>query len=416
MNGGPGDPAAIDVTGLPCDGKRLRILYHHRVRSRDGQTVHIDELVAALRSLGHTVEIVAPPGFAQDAFGAAPKHIGLLKAYLPASLYELLEILYNVPAFWRLGAAYWRLRPDIIYERCNLHLLAGTVLSALTGTPLLLEVNAPLAEERAQYGGLGMPRLAASLERVVWRRAAYVLPVTAVLAAGISTAGVPARRILVLPNGIDPERFLHRNDGAAAKRRYGLDGRLVLGFTGFMREWHGLDAIVDMLALPQTPPELHLLLVGDGPARPALEQQAARLGVSDRVTFAGIVDRDSVAAVIDAFDIALQPRAVPYASPLKLVEYMAAAKAIIAPDQPNIREVLEPDRTALLYDPSEAPAMIAGILRLAGDPALRQRLGDAAHHAILERGLTWRHNAERISEIARAMRIAKAPLRTKADR
>lgn len=416
MLGRPGDQAAIDIAGLPCDGRRLRILYHHRVRSRDGQTVHIDELVAALRALGHIVEIVAPPGFTQDAFGAAPKHIGLLKAHLPASLYELLELLYNVGAFWRLAVAYRRLRPDIIYERCNLYLLAGTVLSVLTGTPLLLEVNAPLAEERARHGGLGMRRLAAGLERVVWRCAAYVLPVTAVLAAGLGTAGVPAQRILVLPNGIDPARFLRRNDGAAAKRRYGLDGRFVLGFTGFMRDWHGLDIVVDMLALPHTPPELHLLLVGDGPARPALERQAARLGVSDRITFAGIVDRDTVAAVIDAFDIALQPRAVPYASPLKLVEYMAAGKAIMAPDQPNIRELLEAERTALLYDPAEPRAMTAAILRLAGDPALRQRLGDAARHTILGRGLTWRHNAERISEAARAILTAKAALRTKAGR
>jgi glycosyltransferase involved in cell wall biosynthesis len=388
---------ASDAVG---DGRPLRILYHHRVRSRDGQTVHIDELVAALRGLGHKVAIVAPPGFAEAAFGAAPKRIDLLKAHLPKALYEGLELLYNIPASWRLYRAHRRFRPDVIYERCNLYFIAGTLLSALTRTPLLLEVNAPLAEERARYGGLGLPRFAGWLERLAWRRAGGVLPVTGVLAARLAAAGVDRSRILVLPNGIDPDRFLRPGDETAAKRRLGLEGRVVLGFTGFMREWHGLDAIIDLLASPDTPPALHLLLVGDGPVRRSLEAQADRQGVRDRVTFAGIVERDRIAGMLDAIDIALQPRAVAYASPLKLVEYMAAGKAIVAPDQPNLREVLDPEATALLYDPGDPPTLSAAILRLAADADLRRRLGAAAQRAVLDRGLTWRRNAERVAALA----------------
>lgn len=96
------------------------------------------------------------------------------------------------------------------------------------------------------------------------------------------------------------------------------------------------------------------------------------------------------------FDIALQPRVVSYASPLKIFEYMAAGRAIVAPDQPNIREILRDDETALLFDPSAAGAMWQAIQRLIGDAPLRRRLGDAARAEITRRDYTWRGNAARI--------------------
>ena len=100
------------------------------------------------------------------------------------------------------------------------------------------------------------------------------------------------------------------------------------------------------------------------------------------------------------FDIALQPASVPYASPLKLFEYMAAGRAIIAPDQTNIREVLEQGRTALLFDPASPEAMWQGIEALARDAALRARLGAAAREEVLRRDFTWAANARRVVALA----------------
>jgi glycosyltransferase involved in cell wall biosynthesis len=394
----------------PASGMRpLRILYHHRVRSRDGQTVHIDELVTALRRLGHAVEVVGPPGFAEAAFGDEPKLLIRLKQALPSAVYETLELLYNLPTYRRLRRAHRAFRPDVIYERCNLYLLAGALLRRRTRTPLLLEVNAPLAEERARFGGLGLLGLAERLERRVWRSADCVLPVTEVLAERLRRAGVPAGRIAVTPNGIDPERFLADvGERDRCKAELGLAGKVVLGFTGFMREWHGLDAAIDFLASPAAAAHIHLVLVGDGPARPGLERQVARLGLVERVRFTGVVERDAVARFIASFDIALQPRAVAYASPLKLFEYMAAGDAIVAPDQPNIREVLTHDASALLFDPARAGAMVEAILRLVREPELRRRLGLAAQAAILERGFTWRHNAERVAALTARLVSSRA--------
>lgn len=380
----------------------MRILYHHRVRSRDGQAVHVDELIHALRAQGHEVVVVAPPGFEGSPIGGGSDLAASIKRRLPKFGFELLELLYNLPAYIRLRRAMRRGKPDLIYERYGLFLIAGTILARQISVPLFLEVNSPLAAERKEFGGLAFGGLARALERWVWRRAKRVLPVTGVLASIVEVAGVPADRVTVIPNGIDPGRFQRTPGIDASKAEIGLSGKVVLGFAGFVRNWHGLDAVIAFLADPATPPGLHLLIVGNGPARSELERQARELQIGDRVTFTGVIGRDDVARYIDTFDIALQPRAVDYASPLKLFEYMALSKSIVAPDQPNIREILTHERNALLFAPRNSAAMAAAIVRLAGDAQMRSRLGSAAHRTILERELTWTANAQRIASLAAA--------------
>jgi glycosyltransferase involved in cell wall biosynthesis len=107
-----------------------------------------------------------------------------------------------------------------------------------------------------------------------------------------------------------------------------------------------------------------------------------------------------VPRLISGFDVALQPAAVPYASPLKVFEYMAAGRAIVAPDQPNLREVLDHGRTALLFDPARPGALWEAVLSLASDAELRARLGAAAREEVLRRNLTWSGNARRVAALA----------------
>jgi glycosyltransferase involved in cell wall biosynthesis len=374
----------------------VRILYSHRIQSRDGQSVHVEALVAALRELGHEVLVVGPGFYEQAEFGGESSFVAALRARLPRALAELAELAYNAPAWLRVRLACRRFRPDLIYERYNLYYLAGTLVARRKGIPLFLEVNSPLVEERARHGGLGLPRLARWAERFVWRSADRVLAVTGVLKAMIAATGVPAQRIEVVPNGIDPARF------AALPQRPAAPDKVVLGFVGFVREWHGLDTVIAAMAA-DTATLLELVVVGDGPAVPALRQQAAALGVADRVQIVGLVAHEAIPGLVAGFDIALQPRVVAYASPLKLFEYMAAGKAIVAPDQPNIREVLVDGETALLFDPAASDTMWTAIRRLVADPLLRRGLGAAASAEIARRGYTWRANAERVVAWADAL-------------
>ena len=372
----------------------MRILYSHRIQSRDGQSVHVEELVAALRGLGHEVLVVGPGFYEQAHFGGESNLVAWIRSRLPVVVGEVAELLYTIPAWWRLRAAFRRFRPDLIYERYNLYFLAGTWVARSSGAKLFLEVNSPLVEERTRLGQLRLRWLAGALERYVWRSADKVLVVTGVLQQAVAAAGVPPNRIEVVPNGIDPAQFV-----ALPARKAG-DGPLVLGFVGFVRDWHGLDAVIAAMAAEPHGAILRLVVVGDGPARETLQRQAQSLGLADRVTFTGLQPREAIPALVAGFDIALQPLVVSYASPLKIFEYMAAGRAIVAPDQPNIREILRDGETAVLFDPQASGAMWRAIQRLAGDPALRARLGEAARAEIARRDYTWRGNAVRVVDWA----------------
>ncbi|HEX4369070.1 MAG TPA: glycosyltransferase family 4 protein [Rhodopila sp.] len=385
----------------------MRILFHHRIASRDGQAVHIEEMIAALREQGHETILVGPPGFETTDFGDSNPFVDRIKRLIPGALYEVLEIAYSVKAFMRLRAAVRLHRPDVIYERFSLFLFAGVWMRRLSGLPLLLEVNSPLYEERAKNDGLRLHRLGRWAQRMLWNRVDHVLPVTGVLARTVAEYGVPASRITAIPNGINPERFGTVPAIDVAKATLGLPPRLVLGFTGFIRGWNAVHRLIDFVALQQGRFDLHILVVGDGPARDSLREHARMRGVPDRLTISGIVGRDDVARHVAAFDIAVLPGLTPYSSPLKLFEYLQLGRAIVAPDTENIREILTDGENAVLFDTAADGDLEAALLRLCGDPELRERLGNAAHTTITTRSLTWSRNAERVAAIAETL-IAQA--------
>jgi glycosyltransferase involved in cell wall biosynthesis len=381
----------------------MRILLHHQIVSRDGQAVHIEELIAALQRLGHETILVGPPGFMATGFGGSNSLVDRIKRLLPGAVYELLEIGYNAKAFLRLRAAVRTHRPDIIYERFGLFLFAGLLMHRLSGIPMLLEVNSPLYEERAKNEGLRLHRLGRWAQRLLWNHVDHVLPVTGVLARTVTEYGVRPSSITVVPNGIDPERFPANTDVGSAKAALGLPPRLILGFAGFIRGWNAVHRLIDFVALHHARFDLHVLVVGDGPARNSLQEYAGERGVADRLTIAGVVERDHVARYIAAFDIAVLPGLTSYSSPLKLFEYLQLGRAIVAPDTENIREILTHGRDALLFDPDEEGGLEKALLRLCDDVTLRSELGCSAHQTISSKSLTWNSNAKRVVAVAEAV-------------
>lgn len=389
--------SAATAVETPAATPKLKILYHHRTASKDGQAVHIEELLAAFRRQGHEVVVVEPPITKDLAFGGEKRSVRALKRYLPRAAFEVLEAGYSLLAYRRLARAYRAHRPDVLYERFNLYLLAGVWMRKRYGIPLFLEVNAPLFEERVASGGIALKRFAAWCQRAAWRGATMVLPVTDVLAADVKRAGVPEAKVAVVPNGGNPNLVLKDVGTADVRAARGLDGSIVLGFTGFIRDWHGLESVIDYLAEADGDPPLKLLVVGEGPGLGTLSRSADRRGVRDKVVFAGLVERAAIPAYISAFDVALQPAVTPYASPLKLFEYMALGRAIVAPRQPNIQEVLSDGENALLFTPGNQDDFRRQVARLCRDGALRERLGAAARRTVIERDFTWDGNARRLS-------------------
>lgn len=388
----------------------MKILYSHRTRSADGQYVHIRALTDALIACGHDLQIVGPEGVSDKAVRTLDAEVSAAtkaekKWRVPKPLYEAAEMGYSLPAFRRLQHTCNSFSPDILYERYNLFYHAGAWLKKKTGLPLILEVNAPLRAERSRHGGLALEGVARKSEERLWRSADIVLPVTGVLGDIVKDAGVAAEKIHVIQNGVDAE-FLKDHNPQKIREQYHLGNKLVLGFTGFAREWHRVDRILEFMAVYPAF-NMHLLLVGDGPVRAELEAQAEQLNLSDRITITGIVQRHDVASYISAFDIALQPAVVAYASPLKLFEYMAMGKPILAPASENIKEVLTDKEDALLFSLDEEDAFFKNLYALVTMPSFRQKLGMAARQTLERENYTWIGNAQRVEKIAEALLSGK---------
>lgn len=377
-----------------------RILYHHRIRADDGQAVHVRELIAALRAQGHDVRecaLVPKAGAAAAADGAAPGG-WWQRLTLPRVAVEVLEVLYNRRGRAMLREAARDFAPHFVYERHALHCRAGLDVARQLGVPLLLEVNSPMVDEMRALGRLRLPARARATERLVLGGADRVLAVSAVLAAQLQRLGAPAAKLCVVHNGAVPERYGEAARAAAAAWRRGLQlpaDAFVLGFVGYVRPWHRLDLVLQVMAQPGMQ-RLHLLLVGHGPALPDLLRRATESGIAARVHALGDVDAATLPARVLAADAALVPAINAYASPLKLFDALAAAVPVLAPDQPNLRELIEPGRNGLLFAPGDAAGLQARLQSLLADPTAARQLGERGRQSLLERGWTWAANADRV--------------------
>jgi glycosyltransferase involved in cell wall biosynthesis len=260
--------------------------------------------------------------------------------------------------------------------------------------PSVLFVPAPLLWQARHWGvrraGWSGP-LERVGERVPFARADVVACGSAIVAEEVVRLGVDERRIVITPTGVDPELHCTPLDGDAVRRRFGLDGRFVVGWMGSFRRFHALDLAVASLARV---PGVTFLLVGDGPERRRVEELAAEMGVAAVST--GTVPHDELPAYLAAMDVAIVPAAgdAPFHySPLKLAEYLAAGLPVVAPRVGGIADRLHDGVDSVLVDPGDVDGLADAVRRLRDDAALRARLGEAARAAALDHW-SWDRSVE----------------------
>jgi glycosyltransferase involved in cell wall biosynthesis len=382
----------------------VKILYHHRTLGDGAEGIHIASMVAAFRNLGHEVRVVSMIGTATNVSTARTRRLSAFIRWIPRAAYEALEFLYSFAGYLRLVSEIRRWQPDLLYERYALFNLAGVMAARRTAIPLVLEVNAPLAWERAQYEQLTMRRLARACERLVCRSADLVEAVSTPLKEHLLAIGVSRDRITVVPNGADPAVFTPDADARRDVRaRLGIpDDCVVIGFSGILRPWHGAELLIDAVAALRARRDVRLLFVGDGPSRASLESRARAHGLQTRVIVTGRLPHDEIPRYIAAFDIGVSPRTTFYASPMKVPEYMAAGVAVVAPRSANLVDLIADTRDGLLFAPDDAADLAETLRRLVDDPATRAVIGHAARETVLARR-TWWHNAGHVIERAQEL-------------
>ena len=386
----------------------MHILYHHSTTGQDAQGIHIQEILHAFTALGHTTELVSfadrrkkpaasgPRRTEVHAARGGERYTWLTKLKSLAAVYELAELGYNFWGMSALARAVLRRRPGLLYERYSLFNVSGIVVSKLFRIPLLLEVDAPLAYEKEQYEKLALRRLAYGLERWICSHSTRTIVVSTPMKNILARQGVPPDHMVVISNGVNTVEIASSVGRLDVRAKYGIGAKLVLGFVGWFKPWHRLDAVIDLLATrPGWRGRIHLLFVGDGPEAGPLRERVRALGLEDSVTLTGPVGREQIYDHIDAFDVALQPHVTEYASPMKMFEYLALGKCVVAPDLENIREILTHGEDGLLFRPGDAADMARAIEVLVSEPNRIHAMGRAARRKIEDRRYYWIENARR---------------------
>jgi glycosyltransferase involved in cell wall biosynthesis len=382
---GAGDPAA--------DGSGRRVLYVCADRGiplggTKGASIHVREFIEALSAAGFSATVAVRRR--ERAASGLPCTAHLLQVdpprptlSTPAGL-EAHEFAQN-PNFADQLAELHREQPfDYVYERYSLYSTAGLEFARQAGLPFVLEVNAPLVNEAGAWRNLQLPSLAREVEALLFTEADHIVAVSAALRDYILGVA-PGARVTVLPNGVDTARIRPGAVDPAWRQRVsgGRPEARVLGFVGRVRPWHGVEVLIDALALARRhDADLRLCVIGDlGDLGTSLEERCRLEGVAEAVTFIGAVEPENVGSVLRALDVVAAPYpdlADFYFSPLKLFEYMAAGKPIVASSTGQITDVLEDGRTGLLVPAGDAAALAAAVRRLFDDRGLAARLGDAA--------------------------------------
>ncbi|NDJ61220.1 MAG: glycosyltransferase family 1 protein [Chloroflexi bacterium] len=242
---------------------------------------------------------------------------------------------------------------------------------------------------------------------LVIRRVGALITTTQRLADDVIALGADPARVVVAHDGVRRDRFTDLPAQADARASLGWPSEaFIVGYVGRLHTMlmdKGVGTLVEALA--QLPPEatpICLGLVGGPDDRAAaLRDQWVAAGLPpERFLYAGQVPPDAVPAYLRAFDVCALPlpwteHFAYYASPIKLFEYMAAGRPIVASDLPSTAEVVAAGETALLFPPGDSAALAAVIRRLYSDPALCERLSDRAHQLVMER-YTWAARARLI--------------------
>jgi len=365
-----------------------------------GASIHVAEVCKALTELGASVTLLA-----QRLTGSVPDGVELVlldPGPLPRGPDGEPARMAACDEFARRAAPVLaRLRPDLVYERLSLFFGSGRELARNCGAARLVEVNAPVTAERERHFGLAL-RAAGELAEREALAGARALVVSEPLVAFARQRGVA--QVEVVANGVDLGRFdpqRRRDEAGAVRRALRLEQAELVGFIGSLEPWHGVDVLLDAVELlAPSRPSLRLLVVGDGPCRPALEARAANPGLRGRVIFTGALLPSTVAAHLIALDVATAPYLQSdyfYFSPLKVLEAMAAGRPLVASRFGPIAAMLA--GTGLLVSPGDPVDLAGAIARLLEDPAAAAQLGLAARRQAVRTG-GWNLVATRILDAA----------------
>jgi sugar transferase (PEP-CTERM/EpsH1 system associated) len=267
----------------------------------------------------------------------------------------------------RMGTLLRTLRPDIVHTHQIGALFYAGPAGRLSGARAVVHT-----EHGKHYPGRFRTRL---LARLAGRWAERFFCVSQDIAtAAVALGIVPSRKVRVVPNGIDTTRFGQGGDRTAVRRWLGLPPEaIVIGTVGRLDEIKRQDLLIRAFGVVRVRfPEVHLLLVGDGPRRDELRGLAEGLGLIDCVHFAGYqAEPERFLQAMDLFALTSRSEGMP----LSILEAWAAGLPVVASRVGGLPELIAQGRTGLLFAPDDETELARALAELIGDPGRAQQIG-----------------------------------------
>jgi glycosyltransferase involved in cell wall biosynthesis len=369
-----------------------------------GASVHVDSLCGALARSGASVtlyaaKVVGPlSSRGADLVEVVPVDVGPVRSGENA---DRTRIRACSRYFDQVGDLLARRPADWVHERLSLFAGAGNAMAARLGLPRVVEVNAPVADERRRHFTLSLVEEAARSERDALRDARVVAVSGPLVAWSLANGAASA---VMVPNGADTEwldRSRWQGHGAELRATLGFaESQLVLGFAGSLKPWHGVEVLVDAVREASRGADVGLLIVGDGPRRTAVDEAVRTLPEGVRVAVTGSVPAYDIPRYLAAMDVAVAPYLPSphfYFSPLKVAEAMAASLPVVASDFPPVRDLL--GDTGLLVPAGDVDALASALFQLAMEPDARARLAREGRARAVG-SLDWMAVARRTIDVA----------------
>jgi len=371
----------------------------------------VEELASALTKKNIDICVFAINKFAEGNISKSNPLRNQFKKKLSRYLHAVSAILSNLGNFKREFRIVTTEKPDIVLVRYNIFNFSMPIICRLKKIPCILEVNAPMAYERRRFSPKGQWNFYIIAQIIEWlnlKLASRVFVVSNDLKRFYENIGIQSKKIQVIPNGANTKVFNFSITGSHIRQNFNIEDKIVLGFIGSFHFWHGMDNlkhIVQMLC-SRYPQEICFLLVGNGPLKKNFEKDVKEQTLNKQVIFTDYIPHQDVAKYIAAMDIALAPYPEMdffYFSPLKIFEYMALGKVVVAPNIGQITEIIENGINGLTYAVDSQEEMIDTIEKAIDDEELRRKIGQQAFQTIKEK-YTWQHSVSRLTKIMEEMK------------
>jgi glycosyltransferase involved in cell wall biosynthesis len=304
-------------------------------------------------------------------------------------------------------------RPSVIHAASNYEVALPAITAARRlGLPVIYEVRGlwevTQASQNTGLDGSELFETQVRLEAAAAKAADRVIAITNPLKAELVRRGVSGDRITVVPNSVDPQRFVPVARDLELQQQLGLEGKRVVGYVGSVTHYEGLDQLLYAASflIDEGMDHLHLLLVGNGVALPRLQGLVADLELTDNVTLTGAVPFDEVNRYYSLIDIAPFPRkplpVTEMVSPLKPYEAMAMEKAVLVSSVGALAEMVQDGDTGLVFEKGNIDSLVDKLALLVGDPELCGRLGKSAREWVIA-NRTWERAGAVVAKIYREL-------------